>query len=47
MFTTRHDGEQRGLISLHKVKIWDEELIALTKELLEKGVEFKTNARYV
>ena len=46
MFTTS-DGEQHGLTSFAKLKIWDEELIALTKELQEKGVRFKTNARYV
>ena len=46
MFTTS-DGEQHGLTSFTKLKIWDEELIALTKELQEQGVKFKSNARYV
>lgn len=46
MFTTS-DGEQHGLTSFSKLKIWDEELIALTKELQEKGIKFKSNARYV
>ena len=46
MFTTS-DGEQHGLTSFAKLKIWDEELIALTKELQEKGVKFKSNARYI
>ena len=46
MFTTS-DGEQHGLASFAKLKIWDEELLALTKELQEKGIRFKSNARYV
>ena len=46
MFTTS-DGEQHGLRSFAKLKIWDEELIVLTKELQEQGVKFKSNARYV
>ena len=46
MFTTS-DGEQHGLTSFAKLKIWDEELIALTKELQEQNVKFKSNARYV
>lgn len=46
MFTTS-DGEQHGLTSFAKLKVWDEELIALTKELQEKGIKFKSNARYV
>lgn len=46
MFTTS-DGEQHGLTSFAKLKIWDEELLALTKELQEKGIRFKSNARYV
>lgn len=46
MFTTS-DGEQHGLTSFAKLKIWDEELIALTKELQKKGIKFKSNARYV
>ena len=44
MFTTS-DGEQHGLRSFTKLKIWDEELIVLTKELQEQGVKFKSNAR--
>lgn len=46
MFTTS-DGEQHGLTSFAKLKIWDEELLVLTKELQEKGIRFKSNARYV
>lgn len=46
MFTTS-DSEQHGLTSFAKLKIWDEELIVLTKELQEKGVKFKSNTRYV
>lgn len=46
MFTTS-DGEQHGLTSFAKLKIWDEELIALTKELQGQGIKFKSNARYV
>ena len=46
MFTTS-DGEQHGLTSFAKLKIWDEELIVLTKELQEQGIKFKSNARYV
>ena len=46
MFTTS-DGEQHGLTSFAKLKIWDEELMALTKELQEKGIKFKSNTRYV
>lgn len=46
MFTTS-DGEQHGLRSFAKLKIWDEELIVLTKELQEKGIKFKSNTRYV
>lgn len=46
MFTTS-DGEQHGLTSFAKLKIWDEELIALTKELQEKSIKFKSNAQYV
>ena len=46
MFTTS-DGEQHGLTSFAKLKIWDEELVALTKELQEQGVKFKSNARYI
>lgn len=46
MFTTS-DGEQHGLQSFAKLKIWDEELMVLTKELQEQGVKLSTNARYV
>lgn len=46
MFTTS-DGEQHGLTSFTKLKIWDEELLVLTKELQENGIRFKSNARYV
>lgn len=46
MFTTS-DGEQHGLTSFTKLKIWDEELIALTKELQEKGVKLTSNVHYV
>lgn len=46
MFTTS-DGEQHGLTSFAKLKIWDEELVVLAKELQEQGVKFKLNARYV
>lgn len=46
MFTTS-DGEQHGLTSFAKLKIWDEELLALTKELQEKGIKLTSNARYV
>ena len=46
MFTTS-DGEQHGLTSFAKLKIWDEELLVLTKELQEKGIRFKSSARYV
>lgn len=46
MFTTS-DDEQHGLTSFAKLKIWDEELIVLTKELQEKGIRFKSNARYI
>ena len=46
MFTTS-DGEQHGLTSFAKLKIWDEELLALTKKLQEKGIKLTSNARYV
>jgi putative transposase len=46
MFTTS-DGEQHGLRSFTKLKIWDEELMALTKELQDQGIKFKSNERYV
>ena len=46
MFTTS-DGERYGLSSFTKLKIWDEELLALTKELQEQSIKLSTNARYV
>lgn len=46
MFTTS-DGEQHGLTSFAKLKIWDEELLALTKEIQKQGIKFKSNERYV
>jgi transposase, IS605 orfB family len=46
MFTTS-DGEQHGLTSFIKLKIWDEELVVLTKELQKQGVKFTSNVRYV
>ena len=46
MFTTS-DGERHGLSSFTKLKIWDEELLALAKELQQQSIKFSTNARYV
>lgn len=46
MFTTS-DGERHGLSSFTKLKIWDEELLALTKELQKQSIKLSTNARYV
>ena len=46
MFTTS-DGERHGLSSFTKLKIWDEELLALTKELQEQSIKLTTNERYV
>ena len=46
MFTTS-DGERHGLSSFTKLKIWDEELLALTKELQKQSIKLTTNARYV
>lgn len=46
MFTTS-DGEPHGLTSFAKLKIWDEELLALTKEIQKQGIKFKSNERYV
>ena len=45
MFTTS-DGERHGLSSFTKLKIWDEELLALTKELQQQSIKLSTNARY-
>jgi transposase, IS605 orfB family len=45
MFTTS-DGERHGLSSFTKLKIWDEELLALTKELQEQSIKLSTNKRY-
>lgn len=46
MFTTS-DGERHGLSSFTKLKIWDEELLELTKELQKQSIKLSTNARYV
>ena len=46
MFTTS-DGERHGLSSFTKLKIWDEELLALTKDLQQQSIKLTTNARYV
>jgi len=46
MFTTS-DGERHGLSSFTKLKIWDEELLALTKKLQQQSIKLSTNARYV
>lgn len=46
MFTTS-DGERHGLSSFTKLKIWDEELLALTKDLQQQSIRLSTNARYV
>ena len=45
MFTTS-DGERHGLSSFTKLKIWDEELLKLTKELQKQSIKLTTNARY-
>ena len=45
MFTTS-DGERHGLSSFTKLKIWDEELLALTKDLQQQSIKLSTNARY-
>ena len=45
MFTTS-DGERHGLSSFTKLKIWDEELLKLTKELQQQSIRLSTNARY-
>ena len=46
MFTTS-DGERHGLSSFTKLKIWDEELLELTKELQKQSIKLTTNDRYV
>ena len=46
MFTTS-DGERHGLSSFTKLKIWDEELLALTKDLQQQSIKLSTNERYV
>lgn len=46
MFTTS-DGERHGLSSFTKLKIWDEELLQLTKDLQKQSIKLTTNARYV
>ena len=46
MFTTS-DGERHGLSSFTKLKIWDEELSALTKEFQKQSIKLSTNERYV
>lgn len=45
MFTTS-DGERHGLSSFTKLKIWDEELLELTKSLQKQSVKLSTNKRY-
>lgn len=45
MFTTS-DGERHGLSSFTKLKIWDEELLALTKDLQKQSIKLTTNERY-
>ena len=45
MFTTS-DGERHGLSSFTKLKIWDEELLQLTKDLQKQSIKLSTNARY-
>ena len=45
MFTTS-DGERHGLSSFTKLKIWDEELLTLSKELQKQSVKLSTNERY-
>lgn len=46
MFTTS-DGERHGLSSFTKLKIWDKELLELTKNLQQQSIKFSTNERYV
>lgn len=45
MFTTS-DGERHGLSSFTKLKIWDEELLQLTKDLQQQSIKLSTNERY-
>ena len=45
MFATS-DGERHGLSSFTKLKIWDDELLALTKELQHQSIKLSTNERY-
>ena len=46
MFTTS-DGERHGLSSFTKLKIWDKELLDLSKNLQQQSIKFSTNERYV
>ena len=46
MFTTS-DGERHGLSSFTKLKIWDKELLELSKSLQKHSIKFSTNERYV
>jgi len=46
MFTTS-DGERHGLSSFTKLKIWDKELLELSKSLQQQSIKFSTNKRYV
>ena len=46
MFTTS-DGERYGLSSFTKLKIWDKELLDLSKSLQQQSIKFSTNERYV
>jgi len=46
MFTTS-DGERHGLSSFTKLKIWDKELLELSKSLQKQSIKFSTNERYV
>ena len=45
MFTS--DGERYGLSSFTKLKIWDKELLDLSKSLQQQSIKFSTNERYV
>ena len=42
MFTTS-DGERHGLSSFTKLKIWDKELLELSKSLQQQSIKFSTN----